>query len=133
MLFFKDKNTGDVHAYTQDDLDKASNLTTETPQVFQDIAEKLKGMIALTDNDVMAHLHPQPTAEQVRRQRDSLLYQVDSYVSNPLRWADTSSENKELIADYRKRLLEVPQQTSFPTDTIWPEIPPILNSEHITQ
>jgi hypothetical protein len=59
--------------------------------------------------------------KQVRLQRDRILaVVVDPLVSNPLRWADLSVEQQEAWADYRRALLDVPQQSGFPTNVTWP-------------
>jgi hypothetical protein len=65
-----------------------------------------------------------PTTEQLsenaRAQRNALLDEVDSIVSNPLRWASFSTEQQATWANYRQTLLDVPQQNSFPNTIIWP-------------
>lgn len=125
MNYFKE-NTGEVHAYSVEDLNTVTNLTVETPQVFHDIAEKLKGMIELKGEALRLHLNPPPTAEGERAKRDGLLLQVDAYASNPLRWGDTVQADKDTIAAYRQLLLDVPQQASFPLEIDWPELPLVL-------
>jgi hypothetical protein len=60
-------------------------------------------------------------AKKVRLQRDRILATaVDPLVSNPLRWADLSVEQQEVWADYRRALLNIPQQSGFPTNVTWP-------------
>ena len=59
-------------------------------------------------------------AAQVRDQRDSLLVAVDVVVSNPLRWADLSSDKQTEWTVYRQALLDVPQQSGFPSTVVWP-------------
>jgi hypothetical protein len=66
-------------------------------------------------------------AEQKRYQRDSkLTNEVDPVVSNPLRWADLSSEEQTEVAAYRTALLDVPQQPGFPSTVSWPTPPACL-------
>lgn len=60
---------------------------------------------------------------EIREQRDYMMASVDHYVSNPLRWAELSDDRKNVIAEYRTDLLNVPQQTGFPETIEWPEIP----------
>ena len=63
-------------------------------------------------------------ALDVRELRDHLLEsEVDPVVSNPLRWADMSSEKQAEWAQYRTDLLNVPQQSSFPNSVSWPMQP----------
>jgi hypothetical protein len=60
-------------------------------------------------------------AKKVRLQRDRILMgTVDPLVSNPLRWADLSVEQQEAWTDYRRALLNIPQQSGFPTNVTWP-------------
>jgi hypothetical protein len=68
-----------------------------------------------------------PTTEQLaakaRQQRDELLFEVDSIVGNPLRWASFSETEQQAWADYRQALLDVPQQAGFPNTINWPTKP----------
>lgn len=73
-----------------------------------------------------------PTAEQltaemakkVRADRDRILRTVvDPLASNPLRWGDLTPEQQQAWADYRRALLDVPQQAGFPENVIWPTAP----------
>lgn len=52
--------------------------------------------------------------ERVRSIRDSYLVEfVDPVVSNPLRWADMSEEEKQKYADYRHYLLDFTTQENW--------------------
>ncbi|SUA58339.1 tail fiber assembly protein [Oligella urethralis] len=62
----------------------------------------------------------------IRYQRDELLSELDVIVSNPLRYAEFSEEEKSQIAAYRQALLDVPQQETFPDDVDWPAKPEFL-------
>jgi hypothetical protein len=62
-------------------------------------------------------------AQTVRFERDKLLLEVDTVVSNPLRWASLSTEAQAAWAAYRQELLDVPQQSGFPADITWPTKP----------
>lgn len=70
-----------------------------------------------------------PTTEQLaanaRGQRDNLLFEVDSIVGNPLRWASFTTEQQTAWANYRQALLDVPQQAGFPNTINWPTKPTI--------
>lgn len=60
----------------------------------------------------------------VRWQRDSLLHsEVDPIVTNPLRWADLTTEKQNEWTQYRNDLLNVPQQAGFPNTINWPTKP----------
>ena len=62
---------------------------------------------------------PEPTEEEkataIRAMRDNYLKEyVDEYVTNPLRWHDMSEEQQEEIKNYRRYLLDIPEQKEFP-------------------
>lgn len=59
-----------------------------------------------------------------RGDRDSLLQnEVDPLVTNPLRWAELTSDQQTAWATYRTDLLNVPQQAGFPNTITWPTKP----------
>jgi len=63
-------------------------------------------------------------AQDVRAKRDRILATVvDPLVSNPLRWADMTPATQQAWADYRRALLDVPQQVGFPNAVDWPTQP----------
>jgi len=63
-------------------------------------------------------------ASDVRAKRNKILLTVvDRMVSNPLRWAEMSPDKQLAWADYRTALLNVPQQSGFPYNVIWPSQP----------
>jgi hypothetical protein len=62
-------------------------------------------------------------AEMARNERNSLLRYLDTILTNPLRWAAYSDEQKTVIAKYRQDLLDLPQQPNFPTEIAWPTSP----------
>lgn len=125
MIYYRNE-AEQVFAYSKKDIDTCKSLSDNTPQVFHDIAEKLKTMVELTPEELDLHLNPPPTAEQVRAQRDGLLVEIDAYASNPLRWSETSDSDKALIVEYRQLLLDVPQQAGFPLEIEWPIKPSTL-------
>tara|TARA_R110000737_G_scaffold139141_1_gene170032 strand:+ start:624 stop:908 length:285 start_codon:yes stop_codon:yes gene_type:complete len=67
---------------------------------------------------------PPATESQVRNERDNILTTVvDPLVSNPLRWADLTSDKQTEWSQYRTDLLAVPQQAGFPNNITWPQEP----------
>lgn len=63
-------------------------------------------------------------AKRVRAVRDGKLRrEVDPVVTNPLRWADMSTERRGAWAAYRQALLDITQQAGFPHSPQWPEKP----------
>ena len=68
--------------------------------------------------------HDARVANFVRDQRDAKLrLDVDPVVSNPLRWADLTTEKQNEWSQYRTDLLNVPQQAGFPNTINWPTKP----------
>ena len=64
---------------------------------------------------------PPPTAQQTRLLRNGLLSEVDRV--NPLWYASLSTEQQTQLADYRQALLDVPAQSGFPANVVWPTKP----------
>lgn len=63
-------------------------------------------------------------SNNVRTKRDSLLQdEVDPLVTNPLRWAELTTEQQNAWSQYRTDLLNVPQQAGFPNTITWPTKP----------
>ena len=63
-------------------------------------------------------------SNNVRTKRDSLLQnEVDPLVTNPLRWAELTTEQQNSWTQYRTDLLNVPQQAGFPNTITWPTKP----------
>ena len=61
-----------------------------------------------------------------RRARDAMISRdVDPIVSNPLRWAALTAEQQQAWVDYRQALLDIPQQSGFPHDVVWPTKPEV--------
>ena len=85
-------------------------------------------ILALVGDDFGAYVAPTQAeldaalAAQVRAERDNLLVVVDAIVSNPLRWADLSSDKQNEWSTYRQDLLDVPQQSGFPSTVTWPPV-----------
>ena len=65
---------------------------------------------------------------QQRTTRDFLLSQLDSLISNPLRWESISEQDKNEIGVYRTALLDVPQQAGFPENINWPSTPNFVSN-----
>jgi len=63
-------------------------------------------------------------ANWARIQRDMLLEtEVDPIVSNPLRWADMTTEQQNAWSQYRTDLLNITDQAGFPHSITWPTKP----------
>jgi hypothetical protein len=87
--------------------------------MFEVITDAVTGEVTTRE-----YTPPPITADQVRAERDSLLVTVvDPIAGNALRWADLSAEQQQAWADYRRALLNVPQQSGFPANVNWPTRP----------
>lgn len=69
-------------------------------------------------------------AKRIRNTRDSLLSELDAIVSNPLRWADFTDEEQMSIAVYRKALLDITEQETFPESAEWPDNPTLTKDQN---
>lgn len=117
MIYYKNPSNSDVYAYDQNQVNDGWVKDW---------------LMLMTAAEIELHLNPPLTEETVRAHRDALLAQLDSIVSNPLRFAGFSDELKVELAAYRQLLLDVPQQPSFPADTVWPVIPQGIYNGHVT-
>jgi hypothetical protein len=62
------------------------------------------------------------TNQGMRDLRNRLLKEnVDTV--NPVRYAALTAEQQQELAAYRQALLDAPQQTTWPTDVVWPTKP----------
>lgn len=63
-------------------------------------------------------------SNKVRLQRDSKLQvEVDPWVNNPFRWDDSSFEKQQEWINYRRDLLNLPEQEGWPHEIVWPSKP----------
>jgi hypothetical protein len=84
-------------------------------------------LLALIGSDYVGFSQADEDARQAdfsRYQRNQLLEnEVDPVVTNPLRWADLTTEKQNEWTQYRTDLLNVPQQAGFPNTINWPTKP----------
>jgi hypothetical protein len=102
--------------YTLDPAD--TDMTVNNDEVMALIGTDFAAYVAPTDEELATE-----AAAQVRSERDQLLLDVDAFVGNPLRWAALSSNEQTAWATYRTALLNVPQQSGFPSTITWPTAP----------
>jgi hypothetical protein len=102
--------------YTVDPAD--TDATVDNAAILALVGDDFGAYVAPTQAELDAAL-----AAQVRAKRDNLLVGVDVVVSNPLRWADLSSDKQNEWTAYRLALLDVPQQSGFPNTVTWPTQP----------
>lgn len=82
------------------------------------------------NGDVAAYVPPTQeeldaqAAAAVRAERDmKLATEVGPIAGNALRWAALTAEQQQAWADYRQALLDIPQQSGFPHNVVWPVKP----------
>ena len=87
-------------------------------------------LLTLIGSDYAAYVAPTQAEldteleANLRSQRDQkLVEELDPIVTNPLRWAELTSDKQTEWTQYRTDLLNVPQQSGFPTNVTWPEKP----------
>ena len=103
--------------YTVDPAD--TDTTIDNEEVMALIGTDFAAYVAPTQAELDAS-----TSAQVRGERDNILVTVvDPLVSNPLRWADLTSDKQAEWSQYRTDLLAVPQQAGFPNNITWPQEP----------
>ncbi len=103
--------------YTLDPSD--TDTTVDNNAVMSLIGTDFTSYVAPTQAELDA-----VTALQVRSDRDyKLLTEVDPLVSNPLRWAELTSNKQTEWSQYRTDLLNLPQQSGFPNAITWPVKP----------
>ena len=65
-------------------------------------------------------------ASRVRYQRDSLISRTDFYVQPDY---PSDPEGLEAVKSYRQALRDVPEQSGFPRNVQWPEMPSALSGD----
>lgn len=103
--------------YTVDPLD--TDTTINNDELLSLIGSDFVQYVPPTQEELDAQ-----AAMAARNQRDLLLaLEVDPMVSNPLRWADLTSEQQAAWAAYRTALLDITDQAGFPHNITWPTKP----------
>lgn len=104
--------------YTLDPADTDMTVNNDDLLAAMNAAGDVAAYVPPTQEELDAAL-----AEQHRGERDGLLAEVDAIAGNALRWATLSAEQQADWAEYRQALLNVPQQTGFPNEVVWPNKP----------
>jgi hypothetical protein len=109
-----------LHGWIPYTLDPADTDTTiDNDAVMALIGTNFTAYVAPTQEELDA-----AAAARVRAERDSILVtEVDPIVSNPLRWAEMTAEKQAEWSAYRTALLDITDQSGFPTDITWPTKP----------
>lgn len=104
---------------------------TLTPDDTDETINNADLLAAMLENgDVAAYVPPtqaeldEVAATAVRLERDTkLATEVDPIAGNALRWAELTAEQQQVWSDYRQALLDIPQQSGFPHEVVWPVKP----------
>lgn len=95
-------------ASTKEELENNEFIQYERIEEYS-FAEMYNGVIYVDEKELIA-----AKETYIRSVRDSYLVQyVDSVVSNPLRWADMSEEEKQMYVDYRRYLLDYTENANW--------------------
>jgi hypothetical protein len=105
--------------FTCDPTDTGSQFNVLELHARMDADPETSAYIPPTEEEITAEL-----AALVRSERDRILVTVvDPIVSNQFRWDDLTADQQQAWRDYRRALLNIPQQANFPWDVIWPTAP----------
>lgn len=116
MKYFKDKNTNEVYAYDQEQINSGWVK---------------KGLVAMTDKEVSVHLAPKPpTTEQlvaqIRAERDVKIEAVRWRIErakDEMLLGVPLTEPLEPLLQYVQALRDVSTQAGFPEKVKWPKLP----------
>ena len=95
--------------------------TIDNNQLREVMGQNFMDYIPPTEAEIVA-----AAEAEIRAERDFLLEEeVDPIVSNNLRWADMSQSERDAWANYRRQLLDITDQETFPDASaiIWPTKP----------
>lgn len=99
--------------------DDDTDMTVDNAAVKAILGSNIAAYVPPTQEELDAQ-----AAAAVRGQRDYLLAnEVDPIVSNPLRWADLTTEQQNAWSQYRTDLLNITDQEVFPHNVTWPTKP----------
>jgi len=104
--------------YTLDPSDTDMTINNDDLLAAMEAAGDVAPYVPPTQAELDAEL-----SDQLRGERGSLLFEMDAFVGNPLRWGSLSAEQQNAWGVYRQALLDVPQQSGFPNDVVWPVSP----------
>jgi hypothetical protein len=112
--------TQDIARLKEDDT--SENIVKLRKEILEGVYGEIGEPIAATASEIAEQL--ERTKLEVRGIRDILLtHEVDPIVSNPLRWADLTSDQQSSWKQYRIDLLNITDQDGFPNNVTWPTKP----------
>ena len=89
-------------------------------QIFPKLTDEVMTMVGITKEEREEVKTDEQLAAEARRQRDALLRESDFYVMPDY---PTTEEGLVDVKTYRQALRDVPEQTGFPRQIEWPEMP----------
>jgi len=99
--------------------DDDTDMTVDNEAVKAILGSNIAAYVPLTQEELDAE-----AGLKVRSRRDMhLTTEVDPIVSNPLRWADMTTDQQNAWAAYRTALLNITSQDGFPHSVTWPTKP----------
>ena len=105
--------------YTLDPSDTDTTINNDDLLAAMSVNGDVAAYVPPTQDELDAQ-----AAEAVRAERDmKLATEVDPIAGNALRWASLTAEQQHAWADYRQALLDIPEQSGFPHDVVWPTKP----------
>ena len=119
-------NNGQILGWYEDEIhsDIPEPNVQVSEEVWQNALDSSHNTIIGGVTSQVDHRTDEQKAENIRMFRNELLVrEVDPVVTNPLRWAELSTEQQQDWTDYRTALLNVPQQVGFPNAITWPTKP----------
>jgi hypothetical protein len=121
-----DPTTGSlISNVSTDSLDQVTSLLAGQSYVEGwwngDEYHVVNGVITPKPPPAPAERTQEEQATQIRRQRTVLLSLVDQI--NPTWYASLTQEQQQELSVYRQALLDVPQQSGFPSTVVWPTKP----------
>ncbi|MBT0344109.1 tail fiber assembly protein [Morganella morganii subsp. morganii] len=139
MNYYKDKETGDVHAYDDEQMAVIARINApdfdnekeQVPAIFFEIDGRIKGMHKMTKKEVEVHINPPVTKEQLiaeaEARKQALIAEANAAIA-PLQDAVdlgmiTPVEEAALKEWKIYRVLLSRVNTSTAPDTIWPVKP----------
>lgn len=104
----------------------SNDCEVHSKEIFYKAKSGVFGPIAPYIPPVIPAPSSEDLARNIRRQRDSLLVEIDKIVLNPFRFAELSDHDKAELAQYRKQLLDITKQDNFPHSVTWPALPSLI-------
>lgn len=139
MNYYKDKETGAVWAFDNEQMDVVNRINAPDfddekeiiPAVFFEIDDKIKGMHKMTKKEVEVHINPPVTKEQqiaeAEARKQALIVEANAAIA-PLQDAVdldmATPEEESLLRSWKKyRVLLNRVDTSTAPDITWPVKP----------